>query len=385
MRTFTSGRIPPDAPSPWARRLAELRLAGRAVLDLTDTNPTRSGLSPLAGAAEILARAGSGAYAPDPLGDRPAREAVARAFSGGRARVEPNDVVLTTSTSESYAHLFRLLADPGEAIVAPAPSYPLIEPLARAEGVRVREYRLAFDGTWHLDRASLEAAMPGAKAVIVIEPNNPTGSWLDAEDRAFVESLAERHGAAIVSDEVFGAFPRAGRDAPGGWLDERRVPTFVLGGLSKHCGLPQMKLGWILLAGPERARDEARAGLEWLGDLFLSVSAPVQRALPELLALHGGFAATVGERLARADEVLAGFAHEHPEVTVLPADGGWASILRVSARRDEDAWALELLERGVAVHPGHFYGLAGGAHLVVSAIVEPETLREGLGALAQLL
>jgi alanine-synthesizing transaminase len=366
----------------WSLRLTALRASGGPVADLTESNPTRTGLSPLAEAAAALASVPALPYEPAPLGMHAARAAVATSLTAPGAEVQPEQIVLTPSTSEAYAHLFRLLADPGDAILAPAPSYPLCEPIARAEGVGVRAYPLSFDGRWHLDRGALETLAPGARAIVLVEPNHPTGSCLDAGDHAFVEDLAVRHDLSLIVDAVFADFPRdPARPCPS-WLGTRRVPTFVLGGLSKRCGLPHLKLGWIVVAGPQPARRDALAGLEWLADLFLGVAAPVQYALPQLLALRHGFASRVTERVAANLAALARLERERPECTLLPADGGWSAVLRVPATRTDEAWALALLERGVAVHPGHFYDFAAGEHLVLSLIVEPATFNAGLGAIA---
>jgi len=379
-----SRRIPPvTTPNAWSLRLAARRAAGLPVADLTATNPTRCGLSPLAEAGEILARWSGVDHAPDALGGAAARSAIARYHAGRGLALAPADIALTASTSEAYAQLFRLLADPGQSVLAPAPGYPLLEPLARAEGVELRPYRLAYDGRWHLDRDSLERAAPGAKAVIVVEPNHPTGSCLDAGERAFVEDLCARHGLALIADEVFGEFPRPPATAPfASWLGERRHPTFVLGGLSKLCGLPQLKLAWIAVAGPAPARREAMAGLEWLGDLFLSVGAPVQAALPELLELRESFVSGVRARIAANLAALDELVRERPEFAVLVADGGWSAVLRVPATRGDEAWALALLDRGVAIHPGHFYDFAAGEHLAASLIVETGTFAAAITELA---
>ncbi len=380
-----SHRVPPPGPAnAWSTRFAA-RAASGALLDLTLGNPTRTGLSPLAAAAAALAAVGVQDYAPAARGSASARAAVAAALADRGAEVAPDDIVLTSSTSEAYAHLFRLLADPGEVVLAPVPSYPLFEPLAVAAGVRLRPYGLAFDGQWHLDRDAFERAAPGARAVIVVEPNNPTGSCLDAADRVFLERLAVEHGLAIVADEVFGDFPHASSRPLPTWLGERAVPTFVLGGLSKRVGLPHLKLGWIVLGGPEPARAEARAGLEWLADLFLSVGSPVQAALPALLELRHAFAARVGERVAVNLAALASLVRARPECSLLPAAGGWTAIVRVPATRTDEAWALALLDAGVAVHPGHFYDLENGEYLVVSLIVEPAPFAAGLDVIARVL
>ena len=409
-----SGRVPPDSvPNAWSRLLCERRAAGVALIDLTEANPTRAGLSGV-GAAELEALAGSAAlrYEPDPRGAPEARAAVADYYRERGLVASVGDIVLTAGTSEAYAHLFRLLAEPGESFLVPAPSYPLFEPLAALEAVKLRPYRLAWDGHWHLDLGSLEAAMNGgARAMIVVQPNHPTGSCLAPEELAAAEALCERHGAALISDEVFGDFrwdraaAPAGRGARAGsrpagarsgapalgrrgddghplslpsLLGSRRIPTFVLSGLSKVCGMPQLKLGWIAVAGPRAARAEALRGLEWIADLFLSVATPVQAALPRLLPARHAWQARVHERLATNLARLREGIARRPQMDLLEGGGGWVAVLRVPRRRSEEEWALELVRRGVVVHPGHFYDFDGEAILVVSLIGAPADFDEGL-------
>ena len=360
------------------------------MVDLTEANPTRVDLSgSLAGLLPALADPAAERYDPDPRGSLAARQAVASYLAARGTPASPDDVVLTTGTSESYAHLFRLLADPGDAILVPAPSYPLIEPIAALEAVEVVPYRLRWDGAWHLDLASVDEALAAAagraRAVIVIEPNHPTGSCLDSDERQALESRLETAGAALISDEVFADFHWAPRPAlfPG-MLGERRVPTFVLGGLSKCCGLPQLKLGWIVAAGPPGARRRGLEGLEWIADLFLSVASPVQYALPSLLAARHAYQAKVRERLALQLATLARFVGDHPEATMLAGEGGWAAILRLPAPREEE-WSLALLERDVIVHPGHFYDLEQDGCVVLSLIAHPDAFRAGLDRIAAAL
>lgn len=382
-----SRRVPPAVamePNAWTRRLAARVSAGLPVADLTASNPTKLGLSPLAEAAAALAAVWPDAYEPHPRGMPSAREAVAGMLAARAPRVDPGRIVLTSSTSEGYALLLKLLADPGDALLFPAPSYPLLEPLARAEGVEARAYRLAYDGAWHLDRDAFAERARGARAVVLVEPNHPTGSCLDTADRAFVEETAEREGLAIVSDEVFGDHPWPGRGPLPTWLDApRRVPTFVLGGLSKLCGLPHLKLGWIVAAGPAPACERSLAGLEWLADLSLSVASPVQCALPALLELRRQFARRVRERVGENLARLDALARDRPQLARLPGEGGWSAVLRVPGARTAEAWALALLDRGVAVHPGDFYDFERGEHLVASLIAEPADVGAGCEALAR--
>jgi alanine-synthesizing transaminase len=383
-----SRRVPHDLePTPWARLLAERKRSGEPILDLTEANPTHVGLGG-AGEAELAALSDPAAarYDPDPRGSGAARRAVAGYYAARGLHVDPEHIVLTASTSEAYAHLFRLLTDPGEGFVAPAPGYPLFDPLAAAEGVSLGFYRLAHDGAWRLDRGSLERAFErGARGVIVVQPNHPTGSLLDAEEIGHIEALCERHGAAIVSDEVFGDYPLppAAGTLPS-LVSATRVPTFVLSGLSKVCGMPGMKLSWIVAAGPEGARVPSLAGLEWIADLFLSVSAPVQAALPRLLEARHAFQARVRARIAENLAALHAEIARTPALSWLPATGGWSAVLRVPRGRGEEDWALELLRRGVIVHPGHFYDFEGEAHLVLSLVVETADFAEGLRRIARL-
>lgn len=367
------------------------------------TNPTAVGLA--VEAVKIAPRVDT-AYAPEPRGFEPARRALAGYYAEreGRAGViSPDRLVLTASTSESYAHLFRLLCDPGDDVLVPAPSYPLFEPLARLEGVGIREYELSYGppvsggrGTedsarhrWRVEAGALEAAAgPRTRAVLLVQPNNPTGSLVDADELEPIEAFARRRGLPLVSDEVFGDFPwpPATRPLQSLLAGPRAVPTFVLGGASKLCGLPQMKLGWIAVTGPEREVERAVEGLEWIADLFLSVSAPIEAALPEFLARRRPFQEAVGARLAANLDLLRSAGSGAGGFRLLEAEGGWSAILcyageDAAEREEEGDLAERILERcDVLLHPGHFYGLSD-RHLVLSLIVEPPVLQEALARL----
>jgi len=377
----------PDAaePNSLARLLAEKRRSGtrerRPLLDLTVTNPTAAGLIALdESSREALADDRAAAYDPDPRGLLSAREAIAAEFGRADAPLDPARIALTASSSESYAHLFRLLCEPGDDLVVPRPSYPLLEPIARLEDVGLESYRLAYDGRWRLDLDSLEAAVGSrTRAIVLVEPNNPTGSVLSQEERRAVEALAERRGVAIIADEVFGEFPwEAGRALPT-WAGARVVPTFVLGGISKSCGLPQLKLGWISIGGPAQAVERLASGLEWILDLFLSVGTPVQLALPRLLAGRDAFRDAT---LARMRTNLATWRRWADRVggAILDADGGWSVMARFPSaagpHRDPAEWALEACD--VLLHPAHFYDFEDDRHVVASLLVEPGSLEEAL-------
>lgn len=361
------------SPNPLALAVDRARAAGRPILDLTESNPTRAGV-PYDGDAILAAIASPRAlaYEPLPFGLPSAREAVARELGVDAARV-----VLTASTSEAYAFLFKLLCDPGDEVLVPTPSYPLFEHLARLESVRAVPYRLAYDGAWHVDLASVRAAVGArTRAVVSVAPNNPTGSYLKKDELAALASL----GLPIVSDEVFARYPL--RDDPGrAWtaLEAGDAPlVFALGGLSKLAALPQMKLAWIAAGGEGARVTGALARLEVIADAFLSVGTPVQHAAPALLAsravAEGAIAARVRANLAAVRAAVAGSA-----ASLLDVEGGWYATLRLPATRSEQDWTLALLEHdGVLVHPGHFFDFELEAYLVVSLLTPEEPLREGL-------
>lgn len=357
-------------PNALAVALERHRAAGLPLLDLTQSNPTRAGLPyAAAGVCAALADPRWLAYAPDPLGQLPAREAVAQMLDV--AGVAPEHVVLTASTSEAYAYLFKLVADPGDDVLVPAPSYPLLAHLAALEGVRLSPYRLAYDGEWHVDAASLRAAAgPRSRAVVVVNPNNPTGNFAKSAEAEALRGL----GLPVISDEVFAAYPLEA--APGALptlLGAPALQVFALGGLSKLCGFPQVKLAWIAVSGPAPWRAGAMDRLELVADTFLSPGTPVQVALPGLLragaATREAIRARTAGNLGALRRALAGSA-----VSVLKAEGGWSAVVRLPRSRTDLEWALLLLEADdVAVHPGYFFDMEDRAALVVSLLTpEPD-------------
>jgi aspartate/methionine/tyrosine aminotransferase len=287
-------------------------------------------------------------------------------------------VVLTASTSEAYAFLFKLLCDPGDEVLVPSPSYPLFEHLARLESVRAVPYRLAYDGAWHVDLPSVRAAVSSrSRAIVAVSPNNPTGSYLKRHE---LDALADV-GLPIVSDEVFGryAVKADGARATSALEAGDRAPlVFALGGLSKLAGLPQMKLAWIAIGGQAARVTEALARLEVIADAFLSVGTPVQHALPALLASRNTAERSIHDRMLSNVAAIASAAGGSA-VSLLDVEGGWYAILRLPATRTEEAWTLAFLEQdGVYVHPGHFFDFEDEAYVVVSLLTPEETLREGV-------
>jgi aspartate/methionine/tyrosine aminotransferase len=359
--------------SSYAAAVREARASGRPLYDLTVSNPTRCGIS--YDAEALLGALGDPralVYDPDPRGMRVAREAVAEYYAGHGADVRVDDMVLTTSTSESYSFLFRLLCDPGDEVLVAQPSYPLFDFLADLDDVRLRPYPLFYDHGWWIDFAELERAItPRTRAVIVVHPNNPTGHWTAAAEREQLEVLCARHGLALIVDEVFLDYPLQESAAARSFAcGEHPALTFVLSGLSKIAGLPQMKAAWIVTLGPERAKVEALGRLEIVADTFLSMNAPVQLAMGSWLTGAGEMQRQI---LARARENLATLrrtAEEAPgRLQALNAEAGWSAVVGLPGCIGEVDCAERLVgERGVVVHPGGFYGMAERSRVVVSLI-----------------
>ena len=294
--------------------------------------------------------------------------------------MDPEHVLLTASTSEAYAYLFKLLADPGEAVLVPTPSYPLFEHLARVEGVQAVPYQLDPEAGWRLDTHALARAPETVRAVVVVHPNNPTGSFVHPDDAAALSELAARKGWAIIADEVFLDYPLDG-GAGAGWsfAGDRAALTFTLGGLSKSVGLPQLKLAWVVASGPHAAVAAALERLEFVADTFLSVATPVQLALPTLLREGAAVRETILTRCRANLAALRRAAADVPSVSVPPLGGGWSAMLRVPAVVGEEELVLELLhEDRVAVHPGYFFDFPADGTLVLSLLPEPDTFAEGV-------
>jgi hypothetical protein len=360
--------------------LVRKRAAGVAIVDLTESNPTRVGLLAPPGALAPLAFPAALRYEPEARGTTAARAAVARDYARRGVAVGSERLVLTASTSEAYAFLFKTLCDPGDTVLVPRPGYPLFDFLGRLESVEVKSYPLRYDGRWHVDADALEAALrPGVRALVVVSPHNPTGAFLKADERARIEALCADLGVAIVADEVFADY--AFRDEAGrarSFAQDGPALGFALGGLSKSAALPQLKLGWIAVSGPPALRDEALHRLEFVADSYLSVSTPVQLAAPGLLERVDELQAPVRDRV-RANRALAAERVKGSPATLLDAEGGWYAVLQVPATLTEEERTLRLLEESdVLVHPGYFFDFPSEAYLVVSLLPAPTDLREGL-------
>ena len=378
-----SHRVPADLTrNRLTRTIAELRASGRSIVDLTATNPTSAGFAYPHDLLMPLASAQALEYRPDPFGTREARAAVADDYARRGIAIPPDRIVLTASTSDAYATLFKLLADAGDEVLIPRPSYPLFDHLASLDLVVTRGYDLDVHGAWAIDFASLERALtPRTKAVLVVSPNNPTGSFVAAADLDRLADICAARDIAIVADEVFadyelepGAAAGAGRAA-----GVTRALTFALGGLSKSIGLPQVKLGWIAVAGPDRLARAALERLELICDTYLSVSTPVQLAVPTLLARGAAVREQIARRVAANYTWLQSAASASPSCRVLRAEGGWSAVVQVPTLESEEALVLGLLTTaGVLAHPGYFFDFARESYLVVSLITPEAVFRDGV-------
>jgi len=361
------------AENDFTRAVREVRASGVEVLDLTVSNPTACGfaydsealLGPLSDSRALV-------YEPEALGMVRAREAVAGYYREHRTEVGVERVCLTTSTSEAYSFLFRLLCDPGDEVLIARPSYPLFEFLAELDDVKLVEYPLLYDAGWHVDFYALEAAVTAkTKAVVVVHPNNPTGNFASAKESAALQEFCARRGLALIVDEVFLDYALEGVEARSFAAETCEALTFVLSGLSKVCGLPQMKVSWIVAGGP--GVGDAMARLEVIADTFLSMNAPMQFALPQWLAGRGAMQREIRERvranLAVLDARLAG-----TQANRLVMDAGWAAVVRVPRH---GGFVEEAMERGVLVQPGEFYGLPEG-RVVLSLLTPVEIWARGL-------
>jgi hypothetical protein len=378
-----SRRLPPHADlNALTRALARRRAEGRPVVDLTESNPTRAGFSYPPDLLAPLASEAALRYEPQPLGMPAAREAVARDHARRGATIDPECVILTSSTSEAYTWLFKLLCDAGDTVLVPRPSYPLFEHLTLLEGIRTFPFNLEYHGRWEIAFETMQSAPDDARAVIVVSPNNPTGSYLSAREVDRLLALCRDRGWALIVDEVFADY-RLDAEAPLTDLATRAdVPAFTLGGLSKTAGLPQLKLGWIIAGGPSTAYTAALTGLELIADSFLSVSTPVQVAAGHLLEQGAAIRTQIHERVRANLAALRQSAQSFPACEVLKVEGGWSAILRVPAMLAEEQLILELLNReGILAHPGYFFDFPREAFLVVSLLPPLDVFRDATARL----
>ncbi|MSP15565.1 MAG: pyridoxal phosphate-dependent aminotransferase [Myxococcales bacterium] len=388
-----SRRLPfASSETPLHRLAAQRRASGVRLFDLTCANPTTVGLAyPEAELRDALAEGDWLRHQPDPRGLHSARAAIA-----DRTGAAVDDLLLTASTSEAYALLLKLLCDPGDAVLAPTPAYPLLEHLVALEGVELVPFPLAWEGRWQLDVDALDHALartPRARALLVVNPGNPTGTLLRASELAQLGERAAARGLALISDEVFGAYvwddgaASSGTERIGCVAADAPCLAFSLDGLSKRCGLPQLKLSWIRAGGPLLARRAALAQLELIADAYLSVGAPVMAATGRLLDLGDGIRANILARVRANRAWLAQHVGTGGAATLLTAEGGWCQALRLPATLADDEFALELLAaHNVLVHPGYLFDFPDGWTCVVVSLLVPEhELRAGVEAILSLI
>ncbi len=367
------------APNRFTAALQKHRAAGRELLDVTTSNPTEvgiryDGLSILKALVDLRALE----YHPEAKGMRRAREAVAEYYRE-RATVDAEQIILTTSTSEAYTYVFRLLCEPGDEVLVPTPSYPLFEFLAGLQDVQLVPYALVYDHGWQMDFHALEHALtPRTRAVLVVNPNNPTGSYVKAAEVSALSDFCAARGVAVIADEVFLDYAHDGQPRPT-LAGNSQALTFTLSGLSKISGLPQMKFAWTVVSGPDELKAAALERLEVIADTYLSMSAPIQLAAPEFMRQRLTFQPELLNRirtnLAELDSQLA----RQKPCCQLAVEGGWYAIVRVPVTRSDEDLCIALLEReGVLVHPGHFSDFHSEGYLVLSLIAPAQTFTEGV-------
>jgi alanine-synthesizing transaminase len=377
------------SPNALTRAVEEVRASGQQILDLTVSNPTEAGIRPDPNAVlAALVDARAMRYNPQPRGLLEARQAVCHYYRDAHRifDLDPDRLILTTSTSEAYSYVFRLLSNPGDEILVPKPSYPLFEFLADLADVKLVPYPLLYDHGWQIDFDSLyKARTAQSRAVIVVHPNNPTGSYVSAPEATTLNSFCREFGLALIADEVFFDYSHDGA-LRSSFIANPDALTFILSGISKISALPQMKLAWLAISGPQEMAAEAGARLEIIADTFLSMNAPIQLAASVLLEQRKQVQRALLDRLrvnlAELDSQLA----SHPSCARLLVEGGWYVVLRVPAVATDEELAIDLLRKmGVLVHPGHFYDFPNEGYLVLSLIAEPAAFREGVGRLLQVV
>jgi aspartate/methionine/tyrosine aminotransferase len=370
----------------YTEALAAHRRAGREVLDLTASNPTTIGLRYRNDELlKALVHGEALTYNPEPKGLRAAREAVSTYYAAHGSQVSPGNLILTTSTSEAYSFLFRLLCDPGDTVLVPAPSYPLFDFLADLHDVKLEPYELVYDHGWQIDFHSAQAAIERVsstaarcRAVLAVHPNNPTGSFVTPLEAGELNRICAANDMAIVADEVFLDYSLA-KDQPLTFSSNSAVLTFTLSGLSKISGLPQMKIAWIAANGPQPLLSDAMSRLEIIADTYLSMNAPVQWAVPVMLEERYSIQRQLRQRMTGNLAVLDAELASQELSRRLEVEGGWYAVLRVPVVGSDEDLAIALLrETGVLVQPGHFYDFASDGHLVISLITPGDEFAEGI-------
>ena len=378
-----SRRVPTDLhQNALAEARTRLHCEGRPYIDLTESNPTHAEifypddlLAPLADSRGLT-------YTPEAMGALAARHAVAGDFARRQIVVSPDRIMLTVSTSDAYSLLFKLLCDPGDEVLIPRPSYPLFEHLTCLDSVVAVPYQLEYHGRWSINMASVHAALtPRTRAILLVNPNNPTGSFVSPGELDALAELCNARDIALIADEVFSDYPLTDdiHDHIATLAERDDVLGFSLGGLSKSIGLPQVKLAWTAISGRNDRVENALSRLELICDTYLSVSTPVQLALGDLLERGAHVRTQIHARIRRNLARCAALVGEHPSCTLLHVDGGWSAVIRVPRLAPEEELVLSLLvDAAVLVHPGYFFDFTEESYLVVSLLVPELAFAEGV-------
>lgn len=377
-----------DSSNALSKAKEKRRVAGLPTVDLTDANPANAGFGwSVVELGTLMRREGIQRQDPDARGLMTARSAIADYYTARKVRVSPERLFLSASTSEGYSWLFKLLCNPGDEILVPEPAYPLLEVIAALEGVTLRPYRMVqLAGEWVIDQASLTASRQ-TRAIICINPSNPTGAFVSRRDRDVLRAFALKNHCAIICDEVFLDYPAEGVASPGTWVDETQVALYVLSGLSKVALAPQLKVGWIVVAGPTDTAAESCRRLEHIADAFLSVNTPAQIALPDLLRRAEPLRVALRARVAQNEAALRTFitTSGHP-CRLLPRPAGWMGILALPPGVAEEKFLFNVLDEGFSAHPGYFYGMPETIpSVVLSLLLDPQVFSQGLAALDRAL
>jgi aspartate/methionine/tyrosine aminotransferase len=373
-----SNRLPGHADvNALSRAVARLKSAGTSIVDLTESNPTHVDLPYELDLLSAAASERALCYDPQPFGLRTAREAVSADYARRGVAVDPECIVLSASTSEAYSWLFKLLCNPGESVLIPQPSYPLFEHLTRLESVRAVPYQLEYHGRWEIDFEEIAAATDDVRAVLLVSPNNPTGSYVTPREADTLAGICRERGWALVSDEVFAEYA-LDQETPVTEIARRAsVLSFTLGGASKSLGLPQMKLAWTIVDGPVKQRIDALSRLELIADTFLPVNTPVQVAAPDLFRRAAPIRQAIHQRVSRNLSAARDVARAYPACEVLRVEGGWTAVVRVPATRSEEALTLGLVQdEHVLVHPGFFFDFSHEAFVIVSLLPQEDVFVE---------
>jgi len=376
-------------PNRFTQVQEEVRAAGMEILDLTISNPTRSDLHYDEEAImQAMIQPGALEYDPQPKGLRSAREAVTNYYRTQHEEfeIDPESIVLTTSTSEGYSYVFRLLCNPEDEILIPHPSYPLFQFLADLQDVKLVSYPLIYDHGWQIDFASLyKAVSHRTRAVVVVHPNNPTGFYVSGTEQTDLNRFCRESGVALIVDEVFLDYAHDGASRQT-FASNGDSLTFTLSGLSKISALPQMKLAWIVSSGPRETARSALARLEVIADTYLSMNAPIQLAAAPLLEQRKNIQPLLLDRVRANLEALDRILKEQKTCERLAVEGGWNAVLRVPATQPDEDLVVDILRRAsVLVHPGHFYDFSTDGYLILSLITPPRIFREGVRLLLDLL